>query len=137
MDRGVGLGVTMAKPNRTESGKKARQASDARWRAANPEAVRAIYARHHAKHRDKRVAENKDYYAINRATVNAAKNVPCTKCGMSFPVVCMDLHHRDPASKLFGIGARVGSFGPERLAAEIAKCDAYCANCHRLIEHGE
>ncbi len=80
---------------------------------------------------------NDGYYANNRAIINKAKDRPCAKCGLKFPVVCMDLHHRDPKTKSFGIGARAMSYGPKKITAEIAKCDVVCANCHRIIEHIE
>lgn len=71
-----------------------------------------------------------------RGVTDAAKSVPCARCGGSFPVVVMDFHHRDPATKLFTVAA-----GNRRkltdVIAEIAKCDVLCANCHRIVEWGE
>lgn len=85
---------------------------------------------------EKKKARNAAYYAANRAIIDAAKDVPCKLCGQRFPVVCMDFHHRDPADKEICIGHAVGSRSPAKLAEEIAKCDVYCSNCHRIIEHG-
>ena len=93
--------------------------------------------RFHWKHREERRKYAKAYYDANRAIVAAAKNVPCKMCGQRFPDVCMDFHHRDPADKSFGVGSKVMSCGPTKLAKEISKCDVYCANCHRIMEHSD
>ena len=77
------------------------------------------------------------YYAANKAIVNAAKDVPCHLCGGRFPAVCMDFHHRDPATKAFNIASKIASRSPTSIAEEIAKCDVYCANCHRIVTYGE
>lgn len=95
-----------------------------------------VQKKSHILHRKKRLEEDNIYYAANRAIINAAKNVPCALCGNRFPSVCMDFHHRDRSAKSFGIGARAMSYGPKKIIAEIAKCDVYCANCHRIVEHG-
>lgn len=63
---------------------------------------------------------------------NSVKASGCVICGEK-DVICLGFHHRDPSTKLFDIatkktGAKAG------LAAEIAKCDVICANCH-LKEH--
>jgi hypothetical protein len=45
----------------------------------------------------------------------------------------MDFDHRDPETKHKGIAQMVAyGWSLERLAAEIAKCELVCANCHRL-----
>lgn len=67
--------------------------------------------------------------------VNAAKNVPCKRCGVRYPPYVMDLHHRDPETKNFGIGKSVLR-SESTMRAELEKCDVYCANCHRIIEFG-
>lgn len=60
-----------------------------------------------------------------------ARDKPCSRCGNRYPLVCMDFHHRDPTEKEFAILAM--PMGLKRTAAEIAKCDVVCANCHRII----
>jgi hypothetical protein len=56
---------------------------------------------------------------------------PCVDCGESDPVV-LEFDHRDPAAKSFSIGDALGkTWQWEKIAAEIAKCDVRCANCHR------
>lgn len=64
--------------------------------------------------------------------IHEAKNRPCMDCGVRFPYYVMELDHRDPAQKLFGINKALKHPRPTgTLAAELAKCDAVCANCHR------
>ena len=54
---------------------------------------------------------------------------PCVDCGESDPVV-LEFDHR--GDKEFNIGsALVTAISVDRLAAEVAKCDVRCANCHR------
>ena len=101
-----------------------------RWRAKNPEWVRAT---------NRRAADKR------RARLDALKDAPCVDCGGTFPPECMDFDHvRGP--KLFNVGHYVNGgqspTGPtpasahgaslDRLMAEIAKCDLVCANCHRI-----
>ena len=54
----------------------------------------------------------------------------CMDCGYDASPAALEFHHRDPATKEFGLGNWHGS--RERLHAEAAKCDLLCANCHRL-----
>jgi len=48
----------------------------------------------------------------------------------------LDLHHIDPKTKEFGIGARGYTRSWEKIKAELDKCVLVCANCHREIEAG-
>lgn len=48
----------------------------------------------------------------------------------------MDLHHLDPSTKEFTVAAALKKVGYERLVAEISKCVALCAICHRLLHAG-
>ncbi len=65
--------------------------------------------------------------------VDAMKSAtPCTDCGSRFPACCMDFDHRG-GDKHREVGALVARSSPwETIAAEIAKCDLVCANCHRI-----
>ena len=57
----------------------------------------------------------------------------CLYCKETNPV-CLEFHHRDPASKSFTIGQAVsGGVKYALLNAEIAKCDVICGNCHRCL----
>lgn len=72
----------------------------------------------------------------NKAWLDEMRKDPCKKCDKSFPVVCMDWHHRDKSTKLFTIRRKMNK--PRKvLLEEIAKCDLVCSNCHRIIEAEE
>jgi len=55
---------------------------------------------------------------------------PCVDCGESDPVVLEFDHVRAPRRAHLSTMIR-DEWGIERIAAEIAKCDVRCANCHR------
>jgi hypothetical protein len=46
----------------------------------------------------------------------------------------MDFDHA-PGTKTFNIGRDRGSRSAHVVAAEIAKCEVVCANCHRIRTH--
>ncbi len=67
-----------------------------------------------------------------RRFVAKAKDRPCADCGGRFPFVCMDFDHVSGEKKA-GISLMVEKVRPwGELKAEIAKCEVFCANCHRL-----
>lgn len=84
---------------------------------------------------------HKEYYAElqnrrvqwNRQAIRKAKDVPCADCGRRFPHYVMDFDHRPGEVKCFNVSIAAGQprLSWERMAAEIAKCDVVCANCHR------
>jgi hypothetical protein len=62
----------------------------------------------------------------------------CAKCGFAVHPKALDFHHRDPATKLFGIGKFVNgrscnAENKQIVREEIEKCDVLCANCHRIL----
>ena len=69
----------------------------------------------------------------------------CKRCGERHPAT-LDLHHRDASDKNprlkrknASTSRRTGGYfwrdlSYEDLAAELAKCDVLCSNCHRIIE---
>src|SRR6059058_1806885 len=65
-----------------------------------------------------------------KADLVAAYGGRCVDCGYSTCPEALQFHHRDPATKSFGLGNFSGSLA--RYAAEAAKCDLVCANCHRI-----
>lgn len=75
-----------------------------------------------------RLSENREYvaqYKLGRS---------CISCN-ELTSVCLDFHHVDPSSKLFGI-AHSGCRTIEQLQKEIDKCVLLCANCHRKLHAG-
>ena len=62
----------------------------------------------------------------------------CADCHMTInteTVVVIEWDHRDPATKSFTISYKLNRVPDADLIAEIAKCDAVCANCHRYRTH--
>lgn len=92
------------------------------------------------RHGDRLRANNRVYLkkmrTRNRDLIDQAKSHPCVGCGGAFPPYVMDLHHRDPAEKRYMPAALLNVSPVDRVIAELAKCDAYCANCHRELEFG-
>jgi hypothetical protein len=94
---------------------------------------------------------NLDYYRRNREAEIARvkrrqeapltwlrdlRRVPCADCGRSFAPYVMDFDHRDPTTKKFSLAAGKSLLkNRDLIAAEIAKCDIVCANCHRIRTH--
>lgn len=72
------------------------------------------------------------WYEKRRALVQDLKKKSCMDCGNSFPPVCMDFDHRNPAEKIDQISELIARVSLKRLLEEIAKCDLICANCHRI-----
>ena len=97
--------------------------------------IAANSRRHYERNKETYLARGrknkKRYRKQNRALVLdllIGKN--CVDCGESDPVV-LDFDHRDPTMKADTIGRLVGSGQWNKVAAEIAKCDVRCGNCHR------
>ena len=101
---------------------------------------------------EKRRANRRAYYERNKGQMIARvgknkrrvavwleaykRTLSCTACGLSFRdrPECADFHHRDPAKKDFSVSSwRGSSCTIDDVAAEIEKCDALCANCHRTL----
>ena len=56
---------------------------------------------------------------------------PCVDCGEP-DLRVLDFDHQDRASKTACVSLLIArGASPQRLLAEIAKCDVRCANCHR------
>lgn len=54
----------------------------------------------------------------------------CEICGENNHL-CLDFHHKDPATKIGNIRNVANDFTLERLKQEIRKCILLCSNCHR------
>lgn len=87
--------------------------------------------KHYAANKPQYAARNKRTAEEKRAFIQAAKNVPCGDCGVSYPYYVMEFDHVR-GLKAFNVSTAV-QYNPgwERLKAEIAKCDVVCSNCHR------
>ena len=64
------------------------------------------------------------------------KGGKCELCGYDKYQGALDLHHKNPLEKEFGIGQRGHSRSWERVMKELDKCILVCATCHREVEAG-
>ena len=72
----------------------------------------------------------------NRQRVVEYKGGKCESCGYSRCQQALDFHHRDPATKEFGLSMNGVTHSLDRLKAEADKCALLCANCHREVHAG-
>jgi hypothetical protein len=93
------------------------------------ECQKAWYRDHRADHIANVVANSKRYRERNRAfLLEHFRTHPCVDCGETNPDLLEFDHQRD---KLKEVSKLVTSSVPlETLAAEIAKCEVRCVNCH-------
>ena len=88
----------------------------AQWAKDNAGRVREAAAKNRAK---------------KRAIVTAAKDVPCTDCGVRYPKRVMEFDHVR-GKKTAAVAVMAVKASEAAIRAEIAKCEVVCANCHRL-----
>lgn len=69
-------------------------------------------------------------YRERKIVVDAAKNRPCTDCGIQYEYYIMQFDHRPDELKLFNVGRGLTGRNIATLKTEIEKCDVVCANCH-------
>jgi hypothetical protein len=101
----------------------------ARWRAKNPTYAHSYYLAN----KERITKYTNSYAAIRYALVNDAKNKPCMDCQVEYPPFVMDLDHRPNETKVAGVAQLVNRHASlAKIREEILKCDAVCANCHRL-----
>lgn len=100
-------------------------------------AKRAVAAaKHYQANKDKLKAYAKDFTTRRRIElreiVAELKSAPCTDCGVSYPPYVMQFDHIGD-DKVANVSAMVQrALKWETIAAEIAKCELVCANCHAI-----
>ena len=67
---------------------------------------------------------------IKKKAIFNYKGGECKRCGIVDHPSFYDLHHRDPSTKKFSIGASY-TIKESRMKEEADKCDMLCPNCHR------
>jgi len=60
----------------------------------------------------------------------------CSSCKHEFHPAVYEFHHTDPATKDRD-PSKMLQLSWERLSTELDKCQLLCANCHRLVHHGD
>lgn len=97
------------------------------------ELQRAANRKHYRENKQQYVARSRRLKADTKAMILAAKVVPCLDCGKTYPFYVMDLDHRDRTRKKFEIAVgHARRYSRKAMREEIEKCDAVCANCHRV-----
>jgi hypothetical protein len=85
-----------------------------------------IYRRYEKPRLDKRAAPFYSY-KLERG---------CADCGYRDRSEALHFEHRPGTVKLFAVGLQVANAAPDRVWAEISKCDVVCANC-RMVRQAE
>ena len=49
----------------------------------------------------------------------------------------LEFHHKDPGTKIGGVGNMIGKYGKIKILEEIQKCDCLCSNCHKILHYEE
>lgn len=91
--------------------------------------------RHYYANKAQYIARSKQVREDMRAWVAEYKTHPCVDCGIEYPHYVMDLHHRDPSTKINEVSKLVLRGNWSLLISEAEKCDILCANCHRIRTH--
>lgn len=110
------------------------------WREANPDRARRYrtdwYHRNKEAEKVKVTVRTKAYRERNAHIAREAKAKPCTDCGIQYPYYVMQFDHLGDADKDRHVAAMVWRpVSVSKLEAEIAKCQAVCANCHAERTH--
>ena len=96
---------------------------------------REYYRKHPDRYQEKNRSNKARQRAKVRALIDLSKGAPCADCGKQYPPWVMDLDHRPGTSKVANVGDMYKGVPLAVVAAEIAKCDPVCANCHRERTH--
>jgi hypothetical protein len=98
--------------------------------------ARAAEAAYRARNRAALLAKQQARQQANREWLNRLKGTTCEGCGSTNRDPHeLHFHHRDPATKLFGVGDNT-TRNRAAILAEIRKCDVLCWSCHPRI-HAE
>ncbi len=81
----------------------------------------------------KRKGQIKRRYQLRYDLIHRLKSVPCTDCGNTFPVYCMEFDHTR-GEKVCNV-PKLWHCSEAVFLAEVEKCDVVCSNCHRIRTH--
>ena len=85
------------------------------------------------RNRQREIGRVKARQAATVALLRDLRKGPCLDCGDVLQPHQMDFDHRNPAEKRFRLTeSRAMLMSRRQLLAEVSKCDAVCANCHRI-----
>jgi hypothetical protein len=104
-------------------------------RECNQQASHAYYVRNREKHKQDVKPYRAAYLRRNRELVlDHLSTHPCVDCGEQ-DIVVLDFDHVRGRKSRDVSKMAVHGVNPEKLLAEIAKCDVRCVNCHRRKTH--
>jgi len=110
---------------------------------------KVVSAAQYIRHRDKRVARNKEWATENRDLCRSASNrhyarlrqalidhklaQGCLDCGYRASADALEFDHRPGELKSFTLGNDASlRKSKATIWAEVARCDVVCANCHAI-----
>lgn len=97
---------------------------------------RAFYERNRARYIAESAVRKAEQIKANHTFIlEYLEANPCVDCGEADPVV-LEFDHRGDKRCSVSDAVRKG-LGQKTIAAEIAKCDVRCANCHRRKTAGQ
>lgn len=77
----------------------------------------------------------RDYKTEIRALLDEEKDRACARCGVHYPICCMQFDHLPGTRKQFNLSeARSGLIPRVEVLQELKKCEVVCANCHLIRE---
>lgn len=98
----------------------------------DPRVIKAYRDKHYQQNKQQYLDRNQRNRKARRDYILAEKSKPCADCGGSFPYYVMDFDHRPDEEKMYEPARLSVSVGLDTIAAELAKCDVVCSNCHRI-----
>lgn len=104
-------------------------------RDCQKEKTKEIRAANIEKYKKRDNEKHSEYYQRKRDILNSYKTGGCIICGEKEPV-CLDFHHKNPATKSFDVGKNFHLKPFPIIEEEIKKCTVLCANCHRKVHAG-
>lgn len=90
---------------------------------------RTYYIKNLDQERNRNKTRAKKFRVAAAHLIILSKSVPCADCRKSYGTYVMQFDHVRGV-KLFNISQVCGRQPLDVIAAEIAKCDVVCANCH-------
>ena len=81
------------------------------------------------------IKRKQESYYDKKKFVQSLVGTSCTVCGYDRTWNALELHHKDPNEKEFGV-SRMWGMSEKKIEKEVAKCVLLCSNCHREVHAG-
>jgi len=134
----------------TEEEKLGIKRSNAIYKAKHPEMARKSAREYYHRNKEKAAEQAKNWRTNNAEYVREKQRLDkrtrklwaidylgktCSVCNQSYHPSVYEFHHTDPENKDRD-PSKMLSLSLVRLQAELDKCILVCANCHRILHHG-